>query len=279
MTKSIGQIAACSPQVLSSVSTCPKLDVELLLSAVLSVSREYLYTWPDKIVNQAQLISFENLLGQRKRGKPMAYILGEKEFWSLTLKVNAATLIPRPETELLVDIILNKFSSIKELSVLDLGTGSGAIALALAREQPTWQITAVDCCSEALMVAQENANNYGITSVEFIQSNWYANVHNRKYNIIVSNPPYIAEGDPALEPYVLQYEPKTALIADQAGLGDITDIIQHAKYFLKKNGFILLEHGYQQSQEVKNLLRQCAYKNIQCHADLSGTMRAVSGCL
>ena len=279
MTKSIRQILACSPKALSQVSASEKLDVELLLSAVLGVSREYLHTWPDKILNHAELIGFERLLEERTHGKPVAYILGKKEFWSLTLKVNTATLIPRPETELLVDIILNKFSAIKNLSVLDLGTGSGAIALALATEQPTWQITAVDYCSDALAVARENASNYGITSVEFIQSNWYSNLHNREYDIIVSNPPYIAEGDPTLAQYVLAYEPNTALISGQAGLADILYIIQRAKYFLKKNGFILLEHGHQQNQEVKSILRQYRYKNIQCHTDLSGKLRAVSGCL
>jgi len=276
MTESIRQILISSPSLLSDASTSPKLDIELLLSEVLKVSREYLHTWPDQRLTDEQLLKFQHLLQQRQHGKPIAYILGKQAFWSLTLKVNAATLIPRPETELLIDIILQRFASIKNLSVLDLGTGSGAIALALATEQPTWQITAVDCSFDALSAAQENANYYGITSVAFIQSNWYSNLGNRKYDIIVSNPPYIAENDPALHQQVLQYEPKTALISKQAGFADIIEIISEAKYFLKKNGFIVLEHGYQQSRQVNNILKQCDYKNIQCHPDLSGIVRAVS---
>ena len=277
MTESIRQILISAPGLLSGASTSPKLDIELLLSEVLKVSREYLHTWPDQRLTDEQLLKFQHLLQQRQHGKPIAYILGKQAFWSLTLKVNAATLIPRPETELLVDIILQKFASIKNLSVLDLGTGSGAIALALATEQPTWQITAVDYSFDALGVAQENANYYGITSVAFIHSNWYSNLSNRKYDIIVANPPYIAENDPALHQHVLQYEPETALISKQDGFADMIEIIDKAKYFLKKNGFIVLEHGYQQSQEVKNILRKYGYTNTQSHTDLSGIMRAASG--
>ena len=277
MTESIRQILISAPGLLSGASTSPKLDIELLLSEILKVSREYLHTWPDQRLTDEQLLKFQHLLQQRQHGKPIAYILGKQAFWSLTLKVKAATLIPRPETELLVDIILQKFASIKNLSVLDLGTGSGAIALALATEQPTWQITAVDYSFDALGVAQENANYYGITSVAFIHSNWYSNLSNRKYDIIVANPPYIAENDPALHQHVLQYEPKTALISKQDGFADMIEIIDKAKYFLKKNGFIVLEHGYQQSQEVKNILRKYGYTNTQSHTDLSGIMRAASG--
>ena len=277
MTESIRQILISAPGLLSDASASPKLDIELLLSEVLKVSREYLHTWPDQRLTDAQLLKFQHLLQQRQHGKPIAYILGKQAFWSLTLKVNASTLIPRPETELLVDIILQKFASIKNLSVLDLGTGSGAIALALATEQPNWQITAVDYSFDALGVAQENANYYGITSVAFIHSNWYSNLSNRKYDIIVANPPYIAENDPALHQHVLQYEPKAALISKQDGFADILEIIDKAKSFLKKNGFIVLEHGYQQSQEVKNILRKYGYTNIQSHTDLSGIMRAASG--
>lgn len=277
MTDSIGKLLKHSPKILSKVSDTPRLDIELLLSKVLKVSREYLHAWDDYLLTDKQCLDFHVLLQKRKDGKPIAYILGKQAFWSLILKVTPATLIPRPETELLVDVILRKFTSTKNLSVLDLGTGSGAIALALAIEQPTWKITALDFSVNSLKIAQENAKNYNIVSVNFIHSNWYGNLKNRNYDIIVSNPPYIAKSDLSLNKYVLQYEPKTAFISDHFGLADITKIVHGSKYFLKKNGLIILEHGYQQNDKVKNILREHSYMNIESHSDLSGVIRAVSG--
>ena len=277
MNDSIRKLLKNYPQILSKVSDSPELDIELLLSKVLKVSREYLHAWGDYLLTDKQCLDFHFLLQKRKDGKPMAYILGKRAFWSLILKVTPDTLIPRPETELLVDVILRKFISIKNLSILDLGTGSGAIALALAIEQPTWKVTALDFSIESLKIAQENAKNYNIVSVNFIHSNWYSNLKNRNYDVIVSNPPYIAKSDLSLNKYVLQYEPKTAFISDHFGLADIIKIVDGSKYFLKKNGFIILEHGYQQNDKVKNILIEHSYMNIESYSDLSGVIRAVSG--
>jgi len=207
-----------------------RLETELLLAHVLQVSRTHLLAWPDQILTPEQQQQFQQLLQRRLQGESIAHIVGEKEFWSLTLTVSPDTLIPRPETELLVETALEKLPANILQNIADLGTGSGAIALALAKERPHWQITATDIDSAALKIAQYNAKKLALKNITFHQGNWFkALPANRQFHAIISNPPYIAENDPHLDPASLAFEPKHALISDNNGLHDLYLIIAQAK--------------------------------------------------
>jgi release factor glutamine methyltransferase len=247
------------------------LDTELLLAHVLNKPRSYLYAHPETKLSTQQQQKFTKLLNRRKNGEPIAYILGHKEFYSLDLKINKHVLIPRPETELLVDLILDKFSAISNINLVDFGTGSGAIALAIAKHRPNWQIIATDKSRNALKVAQNNAQNLNIKNIKFFQGDWCQNINNM--DIIVSNPPYIAKRD-------LQstFEPKMALSAGQDGLQHIKTIIKQAKNILKSNGLLFLEHGFDQAQQIQTLMLKRGYTNITTHQDLANHDRVTMGC-
>ncbi len=279
MHNSISAYLSRAKKTLSYVSDSARYDAEILLSFVLNRPSSYFYTWPDKSLSSQEAKAFDALIERRSKGEPIAYIIGIKEFWSHSLKVTRDTLIPRADTETLVESVLKlDIEQNKPLSLLELGAGSGAISIALASERPNWQITGVDISQRALEVAQENASRYGYKNIHFIQSNWFSSLlAESKFDIIVSNPPYIREDDPDLCHYVKEYEPKSALIANENGLGDIHAIIKTASTFLKADGMLALEHGYAQASEVHQLYQQYGYQNIQTLSDLSGHPRVTLG--
>lgn len=255
-------------------STSARLDLELLLSKILDKPREFLYAYPDYELSTLQEQDFTFLYQRRLQGEPLAYILGKREFWSLDLAIDAGVLIPRPETELLVEIVLSKCQQSK-LSVVDLGTGSGAIALALASERPTWEIIATDISEDALQVAKNNAKRLNIENVKFYLGDWCSALPEiDNFDVIISNPPYIAENDPHLKQGDVGFEPKLALVAGN-GLVAIAAIIKQAKSKLKSGGYLVLEHGYDQGKPVQELLHKNGYRDILPFKDFAGIDRAV----
>lgn len=267
-----------SKRVINSSNSHLNLNLEslVLLSYVLDCSKTYLWAYPEKAVSPKQEKIFLNLIARRVKGEPIAYIIGSKEFWSLELKVTPDTLIPRSETELLIEIILKKYASqqLPNFNVLDLGTGSGAICLALASEQPNWHITAVDFSREALEVARYNAEKNNINNINFIESNWFENIKpDQKFDLIVSNPPYIEEQDSHLNQGDLRFEPKSALVSGIDGLDDVRNIIINARNFLSPHGLLILEHGYNQAEKIRKIFLDSDYQNIEIHKDLAGLDR------
>ena len=229
-------------------------DTEILLCHCLGKPRAWLYTWPEKEVSPDCARHFRQLLDQRRTGLPIAYITGEREFWSLPLAVNSATLIPRPETETLVAWAL-ELPLPETASVLDLGTGCGAIALAVASERPNWQVTAIDASSQALQVARANAARAGLQRVSFLQSNWYEAVGEQRFDLLLANPPYIDGDDPHLACGDVRFEPRSALVAAEGGLADL-DLPgdRSAPAQLIDGGWLLLEHGFEQADAVRGML-------------------------
>lgn len=256
-----------------------RLDVECLLAYVLNVSRPYLHTWPEQAITPEQKKRFDILLERRIQGEPLAYIVGYQEFWSLPLMVSKAVLIPRPETELLVEQVLAFFpKTLPNIRLLDLGTGSGAIALALASERPDWQITAVDKSLDALCIAKKNAQDLNIQNVELYQSDWFSAVSlKRQFDIIVGNPPYIAPMDIHLQQAELKYEPKEALVSSPDGLEDCRKIIQMAPRYLALEGWLMLEHGYDQGPAMIALMKDHGFTKVQDINDLAGLSRLTIG--
>lgn len=248
----------------------------MLLQAVLKVPRAYLLAHPERELNEAEQSTCQALLHRRLAGEPMAHILGEREFFGLNLKVTPATLIPRPETELLVELALQKLSQHPGMRVLDLGTGTGAIALAIAHTRPDVEVVAVDASASALEVARENARRLGTGNVSFEQSDWFSALGGNRFDLIVSNPPYIAASDEHLSQGDVRFEPMTALVSGVDGLDDIRRIVIRAKDFLRPEGWLLLEHGYDQAPRVREILLQNDYVSIFSARDLAGIER-VSG--
>ena len=255
------------------------LEAECLLAHVLGVSRSYLRAWQEKTLTEAQKQAFESLVSRRSAGEPLAYLMGTKEFWSLPLVVSAAVLIPRPETECLVELVLNNgIQSADSLRVLDLGTGSGAIALALAVERPQWKIIGLDKSRAALAVAVLNAKNNEINNVEFIKSDWFSSLEGdkKKFNIIVGNPPYIHPDDVHLKGDI-RYEPKAALVSWPDGLQDLKKIIIESPNYLASQGWLFLEHGFDQGLFVKKNMEQVGFSEVQTYQDLAGLSRVTVG--
>ncbi len=263
-----------SIQLLGSDSS--RLDAELLLCSALGQSRSYLFTWPDKLLSDDEQQRFAALLERRVAGEPVAHILGERGFWTLDLKVTADTLIPRPETELLVEAALARLPE-GGARVLDLGTGSGAIALAIASECPACEVVAVERSETALAVARENAQRNAIENVQFLQGSWYQPLNGEQFDVIVSNPPYICADDPHLVTGDVRFEPLTALASGADGLDDIRRIIDGAANHLNPGGWLLLEHGYDQGDTVCELLRGAGFRAVELLADLQGHGRVSLG--
>ncbi|MBE9539642.1 MAG: peptide chain release factor N(5)-glutamine methyltransferase [Proteobacteria bacterium] len=251
-------------------------DTEILLCHALDKPRTWLYTWPESDVDAPRVEAFDALLAQRTQGRPVAHLTGRREFWSLNLRVNEHTLIPRPETETLVEWAL-ALSLPAEADVLDLGTGSGAIALALASERPNWQMSAVDASPEALEVARTNAAEAGLGRVQFCHSDWFGEMAGRRFHLLVSNPPYVEEGDVHLSTGDLRFEPQKALMARQQGMSDLMELVRGAPDHLHPKGWLLLEHGHDQGEKVRALLAERGFSHIETSRDLAGLERISGG--
>lgn len=265
-------------QKLAARSESAHLDAELLLCKVLNKTRSYLFTWPDTELTVQQQAAFQILIDQRLQGIPVAYLLGYREFWGLKLEVSTATLIPRPDTELLVELALERLTNHVAPTILDLGTGTGAIALALAQERRDAHIVAIDQSSEALAIAQRNQQNLQLHNLSLLTSNWFSTLSKlHLFDMIVSNPPYIAETDPHLNQGDVRFEPRAALSSGADGLKDLTYIIQTAPNYLKPQGWLLLEHGYDQGAAVVKLLKTTGYTEVACYQDLAGNDRVSLG--
>lgn len=274
LSQPIGKLCRYAQHILPE-STSARIDVECLLLHVIKQSRTYLYSHPEYLLSDSEQAQVKGLLSRRIHGEPIAYIMGEQEFWGLMLKVNADTLIPRPETELLVEQALANLASrqSKTPAVLDIGTGSGAIALAVASEYPEAKIMAVDISEGALAVARANIERHGLRQVSVAQSDLFASV-NHRYDVILSNPPYIAAEDDCLCQGDLRFEPNSALTAPDEGYALIARLIEEAPAYLQASGFIAIEHGYQQGAQVRALFEVVgSYAEIETIKDLAGLDR------
>lgn len=258
-------------------SPSKRLDVEILLAHVLGVKRETLYRWSDRVLSDQTLRLFDDLVLRRESGEPVAYLTGHQAFWSLDLVVTKDTLIPRPETELLVEMALQALPVSKKLRIADLGTGCGAIAFALASERPAWRITGTDYSVSALAVAKKNAKYLSLEHVDFCVNDWCCGLPFDQFDAILSNPPYIAEGDRHLMDVGTHFEPRSALISGEDGLRDLKTIISQASSCLKSGGILLLEHGFSQGSAVREFFAQYGYQEIETHRDLFGVERVSRG--
>lgn len=266
----IGQHLEDGAALLRRVSDSPRLEAELLMGLVLRKPRSFLHAWPEQRLGESQADRYEKLLRRRFAGEPIAYMTGIREFWSMPLKVTPAVLIPRPETELLVEKALLKLPDDEELRVLDLGSGSGAISLAIAKERPRTQVIGVDISRAALDVAQMNARLQKLPNVEFRESDWFDAVRGEKFNVVVGNPPYVAEDDPHLSHGDALFEPRLALDAGPAGMESFRAIIDRAHNYIVRQGWLLLEHGRDQHMPLRRLLEAQHYHDIAIHKDAAG---------
>ena len=254
-----------------------RLDAEVLLASLLNKNRSHLHAWPEKILPQETCKQFLQLVQRRAAGEPVAYLTGRREFWSLPLGISPDTLIPRPETETLVALALEKIPADARFRIADLGTGSGAIALALAHERPRCRILATDISARALVVAAGNARKLGIENVSFIHGNWCDPLAHARFDLILGNPPYIEDHDAHLDQGDVRFEPRSALAAGADGMHDLQRIIACAYPCLREGGWLLLEHGYNQAQRVKNQLGEHGYRETSCHSDEAGLDRVCMG--
>ena len=261
---------------LTGSSPSASLDAQVLLTHVLDCNSAHLAAWPEKELNQEQSAQFQQLIQRRLQGAPVAHLTGQREFWSLCFSVNNNTLIPRPETETLIEFILEKFKHRRNLKLLDMGTGTGAIAISLAKEKNSWRIFASDISESALALASHN-NEYHQTGITLLKSDWFSNITQNNFDIIVSNPPYIAADDHHLQQGDVRFEPQSALISGKTGMDDIEHICRHAKDFLSENGCLIMEHGYNQKQQVADCFAKNGFVEIEQKQDLSGHTRMTAG--
>jgi release factor glutamine methyltransferase len=252
-------------------------EAEMLLAHALRRERSWLYAHPDAIPDAEAAAAFAALLARRRAGEPLAYLLGRRAFWRLDLAVDPATLIPRPETELLVELALERIAVDAPCDVLDLGTGSGAVALAIALERPRARVTAVDASEAALAVARANAQAHGLGHVELLRSDWFAALAGRHFDVVAGNPPYLAEDDPHLATGELAREPREALVSGVDGLDAIRRIAVDAQVATRPGGWLLLEHGWTQGEAVRALLAAAGWREVATKRDLEGRDRVTLG--
>ncbi|HEV2333246.1 MAG TPA: peptide chain release factor N(5)-glutamine methyltransferase [Gammaproteobacteria bacterium] len=277
MSDTLAALIDAAAAELAAGSPAPRLDAELLLAHALGKERSYLRAYPEIRLDATALEAFRRLLAARKGGEPIAYLTSKREFWSLPLKVTPATLIPRHETELLVELALERIPASAAWRLLDLGTGSGAVALALARERPRCRITATDLSAAALAVAAENAIDLGLENVEFLAGDWFTPLGERRFHLIVSNPPYVRDDDPHLETGDVRFEPRSALTAGSDGLRDLSRIAASAPHHLEQGAWVLLEHGHDQGAAVRALLSEHGFRDGATSRDLQGIERVSGG--
>jgi release factor glutamine methyltransferase len=274
---SINSVLKKASETLASASDSALLDAEVLLCLALNKQRSHLRAWPDKILQPEQLATFLALLEQRQQGTPIAYITENREFWSRDFYVTPDVLIPRPDTELLIELSLKLIPTDSPFKIIDLGTGSGIIAITLAAERPDAKISAVDFSLAALRIAKINADKHSIKNILFYQSDWLANIPETRFNLIISNPPYIAEHDNHLQQGDIRFEPLSALCSAEQGLKDIKIITGTARSYLEPGGHLLVEHGYDQQQQVQAIFKDFSYDKVQTYNDLSGQPRVTYG--
>jgi release factor glutamine methyltransferase len=274
---SINNLLSSAAIQLATRSESAQLDAEILLCLAIDKPRSFLRAWPDNELTLYQERLFNQYLDERLLGNPIAYITGYKEFWSRDFKVTPEVLIPRPDTELIIELCLNLIPKNTNTNILDLGTGSGIIGITLAAERPNAQVVACDFSASALQIAQFNALSHHTSNIAFYQSDWFTHIPNQQFDIIVSNPPYIAKDDAHLTQGDLRFEPSSALSADENGLSDIKIIINNAQHYLVPKGHLLIEHGYNQQEAVQDIFRDFNYYNINTHIDLSGQPRVTCG--
>jgi release factor glutamine methyltransferase len=271
------EVLVKAASTLETVSEVAVLEAEVLLAFVLGKERSYLRAWSERILTDTEYLTFQALLNQRFEGQPIAYLTGTREFWSREFQVNQNVLIPRADTELLIELCLPLIARCQNCKLLDLGTGSGIIGITLAAECPQARVIASDFSQPALQIAQKNAILYKLCNIEFQQSDWFADLEPDAFDLIISNPPYIAENDPYLQQGDLRFEPQSALVSANKGLHAIETIAKSAKNYLKQNGYLLIEHGCDQHNAVQAIFQAYAYKNIDTHPDLAKHPRVTSG--
>ena len=272
----IRQLIADGEQALAG-SDSARLDAEILLAKAINKTRTWLYTWPEHVPALPEQHLYLDMLRRRRAGEPVAYLTHGREFWGLDLKINPCVLIPRPETELLVQSLLATLDGIDTARVADLGTGSGAVALALASERPRWRIVATDSATEALDLARENAARLGIDNVSFMPGEWLAPLAGMTFDAIVSNPPYVAEGDPHLAQGDVRFEPAHALVSADNGLADIRRIATDSPACLADGGWLMVEHGFDQGPAVREIFDAAGFIDVVTYKDLAGHERITAG--
>jgi release factor glutamine methyltransferase len=276
VTPTVRELLGESTARLAAASDTPRLDAEILLAHASGRDRGWLYAWPEHRPEPAVMVAFLALIDQRASGRPVAYLTGEREFWSLSLKIDEHTLIPRPETELLVETAL-ELTLPERARVLDLGTGSGAIAIAIATERPGWRIAAVDRSAQATAAARANALALG-TKIDLFTGDWFDAINaDSRFDLIVSNPPYVADNDPHLSRGDVRFEPRTALAAGADGLRDLRTIVAAAPAFLADRGWLWLEHGHDQGSAVARLLQNRGFQQVRTVNDMTGLPRISGG--
>ncbi len=271
---------AAQQQLCAAESTPPdeaRVDAEILLAHALNQTRTFLRTWPEREPNAAQAEKFQSLLARRSNGEPIAYITGERGFWDMDLRVSPDTLIPRPETETLVEQALQRIPADARWQIADLGTGSGAIALAIARERPLCQLLATDISAAALAIARDNAARLRVSNIRFAESAWFEALASNRFEMIVSNPPYVHPDDPHLQQGDLRFEPLSALRSSAEGLADIRAICRSAPQHLQLDGWLLLEHGFEQGPSVQACLDRRGYQQLETVQDLAHNPRVSLG--
>ncbi|OAI12053.1 protein-(glutamine-N5) methyltransferase, release factor-specific [Methylomonas lenta] len=275
--ESIQTLVKNSVMRLAHASDTPHLDAEVLLCHCLSKNRSYLRAWPEHHPSAAQSLQFWALIEQRCLGEPIAYLTGQREFWSRAFMVSPDVLIPRPDTELLIELSLQHLPSNQAGKIIDMGTGSGILAITLAAERPLADVIATDISSAALNIAKKNAQQLAVGNIRFLISDWFDAVTESNFDLVISNPPYIAADDPHLQQGDVRFEPESALISGEEGLKDIRLLSEQARNHLKPNGLLLIEHGYNQQTQAQAILQTLNYRQIQTHPDLSGNPRVTSG--
>jgi release factor glutamine methyltransferase len=273
MQETVRTLLENATATLARTSPSAALDAQLLLAFALDRPRSALHAAPERVPSAEQRARFAELVRRREAGEPVAYLLGTREFWSLALRVTPDVLVPRPETEVLVDAALARIPTDAAWRVLDLGTGSGAIALAIAHERPHCAVTATDASAAALGVAEANARELHLRNVAFRQGEWYTAVHGERFHLIAANPPYVADDDPHLRTPELAREPWMAIAGGPDGLRDLRTVIGGAPPHLEHGGTIVLEHGSDQREQVGALLEDSGFELVQCYRDLAGLDR------